>query len=409
MGSPAPAPVVVTGLGVVSALGTGTDEHFRRLFAGDCGVTGRQPGPHDDLPVPVWAPVQGFQAAEAIRNRMLRKLLRPSAAMAVVAAGEALRDAGLEGDAATLEAAGLYVGSVSFDLPFTHFLPAIEVSCDREGGFDFARFATRGLAQIDPLLIVKGLPNAGLCGIAIEHGVLGPNMNVANGAIGGLQAVAAAAAAIRRGTVEVALAGGYDSLLLIEHMTAAVVSGRLPGDDTAAGYALGEGAAICVLESAEHARRRGARVYAGIVGEEETTLPAENGHQGLELAARQLLARSGPAGVPRPDVVFGDLTGRDADDAGELCAAARLLGPSAITGAVGALGFTGAACGAFSLVHAARAIAEGRVPPTVGGARRPAEGPSRVVREAETRPMPSALVWRSDRGVKNLAVLLAAA
>ena len=90
------ARVVITGMGVVSALGVGLDTHYPRLLTGKSGIVDRVVEPPDDLPVYAWAPVQGFPSGKIIRNRMLRKLLQPSAAMAVVAAGEAIRDAGTD-------------------------------------------------------------------------------------------------------------------------------------------------------------------------------------------------------------------------------------------------------------------------------------------------------------------------
>jgi 3-oxoacyl-[acyl-carrier-protein] synthase II len=407
--------VVMTGMGVVSALAASLKEHYPLLLAGRSGIVKRVIDPPDDLPVSAWAQAPHQLVSQRITQRMLRKLLQPSAAMAVVAAGEALKDAGLEQDFECLEQTGLYIGSVSFDLPPSQFVPAIEVSIGQEGGFDLARFATRGMAQMDPLIIVKGLPNAGLCGIAIEHGVLGPNLNIANGSVGGAQALGAAAAAIWRGDVQVALAGGYDSLLQPEHIVAELLGGRLSNSDnnngqsSAGGYVVGEGAAICVLESEEHARRRGAKIYTKVVAAEETSGGADSLSDALEKAARQALdkARMDERSC-FPQIIFGDLLGIQPDDAREMMVAAHVLGESAaITGAVGALGFTGASCGVFSVVHAARAIAEGRVPPTVN---RPTDnqhrGP-RVIAEAEARPLTSALVWRSDHGMRNVAIVLA--
>ena len=352
---------VITGIGVVSPLAPALAAHHQRFRAGESGVVAREAG---DSFAPRWAPAYDERMSQSIANRMLRKLLQRTAAMAVVAAGEAIADAALQHDAETLAGTSLYLASVSFDVPQSHFLPALEASLGEDGAFDVTRFAVRGIPQIDPLLIVKSLPNAGLCAIAIEHGVLGANLNISSGSSGGAQALAMAARAIELGDAEVAMAGAYDSLLQPEHVVAEVLRGRVA--------APGEGAVMFVLESAERARSRNAKVYAAIVAADES-------FDSLHAAAARALAASGRT----PRQVFGDLLGDEREDARERALARTLLGDDAsIEGAADALGFTGAASGLFSAAHAALAIRERRAH--------------------------DALVWRSDGGLRNVALVLAA-
>lgn len=350
----------VTGIGVVSPLGANLRDHHARYRERASGIVVRDANSHI---APRWAPAHGETMSRTIGNRMLRKLLQHTATMAVVAAGEATRDAGLHDDAAALARMSLHLASVSFDAPRSQFTAALEVSIAPDGTFDPNRFATRGIPHVDPLLIVKSLPNAGLCGIAIEYGVLGPNLNISSGSCGGAQALAMAARAIRLGECDVAMAGAYDSVLAPEHLAAEVLDGLIA--------APGEGAVIWVLESEEHARRRGARVYATIAASHES-------FDSLEDAAAGAMRTSGR----RPQHVFGDLLGGDGD-AREWSAARALLGEdAAIEGAADLIGFTGAATGMFSATHAALAIHEQR--------------------------MQEALVWRSDGGTRNVALVVAA-
>ncbi len=383
------------------------------------------------IPLHFQAAIAGFDARRAIANRMLRKLLQPSGAYAVAAAGEALADAGLparppraeggEGSAAgPLAAAALYFGSVSYDLPSRLYVPALRASLDAAGRFDFARFGTQGIGLVDPLLIVKGLPNAALCGIAIEHGIEGPNANFANGAVAGLEAIAAAAAAIRRGDAEIALAGGADSLLQPEHWIEHHLRGRLwPGEvpraaccrpfaPDAQGYLPGEGAAVVVLESAAHARARGARVYAEIGADGDTAAAdaPEDGEDALAAAALQAIEGD------RPGAVFGQGVGTLDDDRREAAVHRRLFaaaeGETAVpfTSATGALGWTGAASGAFAVVHALRALATGRLPPTAGCGAVGAGMTLPVMRTMTEARIDSALAWASDEGRKHAALML---
>lgn len=352
---------VITGIGVVSPLGPSLSQHAEALRS---GRTGLRPRDAQDGFAPLWAPAYDERMAQTISNRMLRKLLQRTAVMSVIAAGEALRDAGLEGSDDILAGAGLYLASVSFDVPQSHFVPALEVSLDDRGAFDLARFAARGIPQIDPLLIVKSLPNAGICAIAIEHGVLGPNLNISNGSSGGLQALAAAARAIENGEAEAVVAGAYDSLLQPEHIVAETLGARTA--------APGEGAVIFVLESEGHASARGARAYAAVAASHES-------FESLEAAAAGALRACGA----RPRRVFGDLFGGAELDRREAAIASAVGGEEAtVEGAGKAIGFTGAASGLFSAAHAALKVRDGAG---------------------------DALVWHSDCGVRNVALVLTAA
>lgn len=347
---------VITGIGVVSPLAPNARAHWTRYRDGASGVTIRDAS---SSIAPFGAPAYHESMSQIVRNRMLRKLLQKTATMAVVAAGEAIRDAGHDRDAETLAEMALYVASVSFDSPSSNFAPALEVSIGAEGHWDPTRFATRGIPHIDPLLIVKSLPNAGLCGIAIEHGVLGPNLNISSGSCGGAQALARAARAIELGQTEVVMVGAYDSVLGPEHLAAEILDGM----DVAAG----EGAVVWIVECEERARRRGARIYARIAASHES-------FTSLEEAATHAIDASGRA----PHHVFGDLL-----ESSEPSIARQVLGDDVrIEGASDAIGFTGAVSGMFSATHAALAIRDGE--------------------------MTDALVWRSDRGVRNIAIVLAA-
>jgi 3-oxoacyl-[acyl-carrier-protein] synthase II len=337
---------------------------------------------------------------------MLRKLLQQSSTMAVVAAGEALDDAGLRNDAKRLTLSGIFIGSVSFEMSPELFVPALDVSINKTGDFDSEYFANRGMAQLDPLLIVKGLPNAGLCGIAIEFGLLGPNLNIANDSIGGTQAIAAATAAIANGDAEIAIAGAYDSLLQPEYMAAHFIESRFANANHT-GYSVGEGAAMCVLESIEHARSRGARVYAEIASVEENCGSEQKTCSALAGVARRAIESAGvECSEQVPNIVFGDLLGIHRDDDRELCAARMVLGKSAaITGHIGAIGFTGAATGVFSFVHAVLSLSTGVVPPTLGRCYDQSQ-PVRIIAQAEEAQTDMRLVWHSDQGLKNVAIVL---
>ena len=412
--------VVITGVGVVSALGLTAGEHFDRLLRGESGVTLREHPDAADLPCRLEARVPPIDVRQRIEQRLLRKILAPSAVCSVLAAGQALADAGIPPGDERRRDCGLYVGSVQLDVDFNLFAPVLRESLDRQGRFDLRLFVQRGMKVLDPLFMVKALPNSGLCGITIEHQVTGPNINLANGSVAGLQAAALAAAAIRRGDTAMALAGGFDSLLHIESMVEHLLAGRIaeqngpphracrPFDLERQGYALGEASAFVLLESERHAAERGARSYATLLGAAHSYLPPEHADAGeaLPRVARGALAAGGcePGEL---DAVFGDGLALETDDLQESAAWRALGAPQAVfTAATPAVGFTGAASGILSLVHALMAMERGVIPPLLNCERPDPRCALPLAHQPIQRACRRALVWNSDWRGKRTALLV---
>jgi 3-oxoacyl-[acyl-carrier-protein] synthase II len=407
--------IVVTGIGAISPLALNAPRHFERLLAGDSAVEKLADVSYSNYPPMLQAAVRDFDRREFVPDRMLRKLLSPSPAYALGAATEAMRDAGVLGSDVT--ECGLYVGSVCLDADPEAFIPALRECIDPTDNVDLGRFATHGMKLVDPLFLVKSLPNAGLCGIAIQHQVLGPNANITNGAVSGLQAVIAAIDAMRRGEAEMALAGGYDSLLRMDTIVDHLLAGRLapervsPFDRARAGYALSEGASFVMLETLEHARRRNATIYAELFTTGQSAYPMNliaptPDDDGLVSCARQALDATDPATI---DLILGDGLAYAIDDDRELAACRTVFPDSnvAFSSYTASFGFPGAAAGTFSLVHAMQSIRQGVLPPTIN-CDDPLTSDVDVVRHARPAQPRRVLVWTSDRGIKNAAVLAGA-
>jgi 3-oxoacyl-(acyl-carrier-protein) synthase len=417
---------VVTGVGVISPLATDARAHFDAFIDGRSGVAESSEPEFAKYSPQLEARVKGFDRRGVIESRMLRKLLAPSAGFAVAAAGEAVADAGLADEPDLLAGAGLYVGSLSLEVDPEVFIAPLKAALDPSGEFDLSLFARRGMRLLDPLFLVKALPNAGLCGVSLQYQTLGSNTNLTNGATSGLSAVVLAAAAIERDEVDCALAGGYDSLLVMDAIAEHLIAGRVahangpperscrPFTRTRNGYALGEGAAFVMLEARERASRRGARAYGRVLGHASTTDPsaldtsAPVDGSALAHAARQALERAG-IGPSELGAIFGDGLGTVADDLRESRAAAALLNGSAVpfTAATSALGYTGAASGTFSLVHALLALRRG-VAPALANCDDP-DPDCPIPHLSRTEPLAAArvMVWNSERGVKNVALVAA--
>lgn len=420
--------VVITGVGIISPLALEARTHFKRLLDGKSAVETLSEPQFRNSHYHLQARVHGFDKRKLISHRMLRKLLSPSSTFAVVAAGQALADAGFESNNGALGNCGLYVGSVLVDIDPELFISALKGSRDQSGELDITQFATRGMYLIDPLFLVKALPNAGLCGITIQHQVLGPNLNITNGTVSALQAVITTKRAIERGEIEMALAGGYDSLVRMDTIIENLIANRLskrkedpehacrPFDARRDGHALSEGAAFVLLESEEHARNRGARIYAELLGAAQTTdssrLIKRGASEGLalEYTARKALSEA-RCEAAELGVIFGDGMATVEDDLAEAAAARRLVGdgPTRFTAATGSLGFAGAASSAFSLIHALLGMRDAVVPPMIN-----CDDPDPLCKlKFAHKPEPlsyrRAMVWNSDRGIKNVALVLGSA
>lgn len=226
--------------------------------------------------------------------RRLRRMTGPCGRQALLAAQRALEQGGLlgtdSGESAGIETvaarchrAGVFLGVVGFDLGPAAFLPAVITSLDRQGRFDAERFATIGSARLDPFLAVRALPNTTLCALTMVFGLHGPSANFIDADDSGLHAMAAALCALAAGEIELALVGATDDPDQPHRRPSQQESGPRP-----IALSQGAGAAMLVIETAEHARRRGARALAEIEldGGRSSTVP--------RAAGRTLRGATGP-------------------------------------------------------------------------------------------------------------------
>ena len=245
---------VVTGLGVVSPHGGDAQAMFDALLAGRSAIVPVFP----DLPKPACAATVDFDALQWFTKLQLAGVDRVSQ-LAVAAAGLALRDAGEVGDVEP-ERMGVYAG------------------CGM-GGAAALEAAYRSGGRVPPLTIPAFMPNAPAGHVAMRHQVLGPVLTYSVACASSAVAIAEAAAAVQRGDLDVAIAGGSEALIVpgvvLAWQAMHTLAGFEPGQAATAvkpfaadrsGFALGEGAAFVVIESAERAQARGARRYATLAG-----------------------------------------------------------------------------------------------------------------------------------------------
>ncbi|MET3495855.1 beta-ketoacyl-[acyl-carrier-protein] synthase family protein [Variovorax boronicumulans] len=283
--------VAVTGLGVMAPHGDEPHALFDALLQGRSAIQPIFP----ELPKPAAAALVAFDETRWFTKLQLAGVDRVSQ-LAVAAADLAMRDAGLslgakDADAgADPERVGVYAG------------------CGM-GGAAALEAAYRGNGRVSPLTIPAFMPNAPAAHVAMRNGVLGPVLTYSVACASSSVAIAEAAKAIQRGEVDIAIAGGSEALIVpgvvLAWQAMQTLATFQPGEAAGAvrpfasdrsGFALGEGAAFLVLESAERARRRGARSYATLAGwglSSDATHLTKPDAPGQARALRQALRQAG--------------------------------------------------------------------------------------------------------------------
>jgi 3-oxoacyl-[acyl-carrier-protein] synthase II len=325
--------------------------------------------------------------------RKATKLMSRDIELSVIAADEALADAGLVTKAIDPDninvdpermAINLGAGLISCDL--VELAPAVAASLT-DGRFDIHKWGTEGLEHVTPLWLLKYLPNMLACHVGIIHDIQGPSNTITCAEAGAHLAIAEAAQVIARGTGDIALAGGAEAKVnpiviirqcLLKRATSQnnedPTSACRPFDADAKGSVFGEAGGVVVLEGLECAEKRGARIYAEVVGvgQSSSINPVyerlePNGY-GLQIAIEKAMADAEiqPKDL---DLVIPHGTGIAADDLAEATAIEVALGEAAADIAVwptkSMLSNTGAAGGAIDVIAAVCAMNEGEIPAAV--------------------------------------------
>jgi 3-oxoacyl-[acyl-carrier-protein] synthase II len=372
MTDPAARRVVVTGMGVLTALGNDVPSTWAGMAAGRSGIRPITAFDPSRVTSRIAGEVQDLDASHVLDRKELRRTDR-YIAFGLVAAREAMDQAGLpehlEGELA--EATGVILGTG---------LGGVGTLND-----NITINAERGPDRISPFFIPMGIPNIGAGQIAINSGALGPNFAVVSACATGGHAIGEAWEAIRRRDADVMLAGGTEAGIY-EPLVGGFCAMRAlstrnddpegasrPFDQGRDGFVAGEGAGVLVLEELEHARARGAEPLAEIVGYGATadashiTLPAAGGI-GAVRAARRALEKAGLA----PEAIAhvnAHATSTPEGDKAELQAIRTIFGTYAprvvITANKCMIGHTLGAAGAIEAVVTIMTMREGCVPPTI--------------------------------------------
>jgi 3-oxoacyl-[acyl-carrier-protein] synthase II len=362
--------VVVTGLGAITPLGLNVETFWRRLLAGESGIDRIQAFDPSNLDVQIAAEVKGFDPRDFMDVKAARRMDR-FAQFAVAAAGEAIRDAGLEITPTNADRIGVMMNTGGGGI---HAMVR-----------EVLTFEHRGPGRVSPFFIPIFAPNMGACQVSIIYGITGPVMASVAACAAGTQAFVDALRMLRNGEVDVMIAGGTEAGLEPVAVAAFANMGALsrrneepqkasrPFDRDRDGFVFGEGCAVMVLETEEHARRRSARIYCELAGGALTadayhvSAPAPNG-AGSAKAMAQALACAGlrPEDV---DYICAHGTSTPLNDVSETVAIKAVFGEHAYRVAISSpksmIGHLVGAAGAVSGVVCALAIRDNVVPPTI--------------------------------------------
>jgi 3-oxoacyl-[acyl-carrier-protein] synthase II len=362
--------IVVTGMGTVSPLGQDLPTTWEAILAGQNGVGPITRFDTTDFRSTIAAEVKGFDPKDHFPPKEARRM-DAFVQYALVAAREAVRDSGLTFDDKLGGRTAVIIGSGIGGIGTT--TEQILVLHDR------------GPGRVSPFLIPMILPESAASVVAIEFGLRGLNMAVTSACATGANAIGEGAEMIRRGVADVAVCGGTEAGIVPVAVAGFSVMRALsernedpshasrPFDRDRDGFVIGEGAAILVLESLEHALARGARIYAELAGYGSTddayhiTAPEENGRGAID-CMRQALASAGMA-PEEIDYINAHGTSTPLNDVAETRAIKAALGAHArrvaISSTKSMTGHLLGAAGALEAILSVRAITDQMAPPTI--------------------------------------------
>ncbi|NNG02709.1 MAG: beta-ketoacyl-ACP synthase II [Inquilinus sp.] len=388
--------VVVTGVGMVTPLGLGVDTNWRRLTNAESGIVAITEFDVSDIPskvagrVPRGDPAEGrFDADQAMPPKDQRKN-DEFIVFAMGAAQEAVADSGWQpDDDESRERTGVMIGSGIGGLQWIS-----------EGAVTLHE---RGARRISPFFIPAALINLASGQVSIRYGFRGPNHSVVTACSTGAHAIGDAARLIMLDDADVMLAGGAEAAICPLGMAGFAAARALstkyndtperasrPYDEGRDGFVMGEGAGVVVLEELEHARKRGAKIYAEVIGygmsgdAHHITAPAPDGNGGFR-SMRAALKRAGldPSEI---DYINAHGTSTPLGDEIELGAVKRLFGNAietvSMSSTKSAIGHLLGAAGAVESIYSILAIRNGLVPPTLN-----LENPSEGCRGVDLVPL----------------------
>ncbi|GIW76602.1 MAG: 3-oxoacyl-[acyl-carrier-protein] synthase 2 [Phycisphaerae bacterium] len=278
--------VVVTGIGIVSPIGIGIENYWSNLLKGVCGIRPISSFDASGFAATVAGQVPEYKIGDYVPKsyRKATKVMARDIELAVIAADEAFKNAGLKSQAYANPSEidglrfGCNIGAGLISAELDELTSAMHVA--RDGNrLDLHKWGIEGMQQLTPLWLLKYLPNMLACHVTIIHGLMGPSNTITCADASSHLAIGEAFRTIQRGKAELAICGGAESRVNPMGIMRYQLLNRLntcrgvdpsqalkPFDVQATGTVVGEGGGLLILEEYEHAKSRGATIYAELAG-----------------------------------------------------------------------------------------------------------------------------------------------
>lgn len=362
--------VVVTGLGAVTPIGLDVETFWKGIKAGEIGFGEITKFDTTDYKAHLAAELKGFDPKEYMDFKTAKRM-EPFCQYAVVAAGEAIKDAGLDMEKEDPYMVGCAIGSGIGSMQAT----------ERE----HAKLMEKGPGRVAPLYIPMMISNMAAGNVSIQYGLKGKSINVVTACASGTNCIGEAFRTIQYGEADVMVAGGAEATVCpmsVAGFTSLTALSQaddpktcsIPFDKNRSGFVMGEGAGVVVMEEYEHAKARGAKIYAEVVGYGCTsdafhiTSPSDSG----EAAARAMTNAVKDAGIKPEDITYINAHGTAThhNDSSETKAIKLAFGDHAynmkINSTKSMIGHLLGAAGAVEFITCVKEVEEGYIHKTVG-------------------------------------------
>ena len=362
--------VVITGLGAITPIGNDVEEFWKNIKEGKCGIDKITKFDTTDFKVKIAGEVKGYNPEDYFERREAKRLDLFSQ-YAIVASRQAWKDSGLDKEKENMERVGTIIGSG---------IGGIE-TIETEHG----KCVIKGPDRVSPMYIPMGISNMATGNVAIDLGAKGESMAIVTACASGTHSIGEGYRMIKHGYQDIVIAGGTEASITplsiagftnIKALTKEENTQRasIPFDKERSGFVMGEGAGVLVLEEYEHAKKRGAKIYAEVVGYGVTsdayhiTSPAPDGEGG----ARAMKNAIKEANINPEEITYINAHGTSThlNDLCETMAIKSALGEKAakkvmVSSTKGHTGHLLGAAGGVEAVVCAKAIQDSFIPATI--------------------------------------------
>jgi 3-oxoacyl-[acyl-carrier-protein] synthase II len=370
-------------MGWITPMGHSIESVWPRLLAGDSGIARTALFDASTFPTTISAEVKNFRLEDHVPEAEAHRGSGRNTQFALAACAQAWKEAGLDAKQLDLDRVGIYLGSGEGSLDFDAFTTANLSAWKPEiGALDMVKWGELATELMNVTREVEQEPNMPLSHLAILTGARGPAFNCLTACAASTQAIGEAAAILRRGDADVMIGGGAHSMIHpfgvtgFNRLTALSTANDDPAkasrpfDAQRGGFVLGEGAGVVILETLEHAQKRGAKILAEVAGYGSTAdafriTDQDPQGMGAVVAMQEALA---DAKLTPADIHYINAhgTGTRENDGNETGAIKKLFGPNAcpVSSIKSMMGHLIAAAGAVELICCVLAIRDNVLPPT---------------------------------------------